>query len=717
MSPTVYNRISSEEVHAIASTSESIVTFAEDTNAVPTGLCSPVCGGIQSDVQLTPNVSEEQQESKRRKGVALPCRKPTSSSSIQQAILDSLFCIPALCFIVYGILLCNFHQSPSDSMAASRLQAFATFGPTLFPIAYTATLANLLKAISQWKLEHGVTVLDLHYLQSSRTVFSAVATIVKTRVLSSMALLIMVLWLPSPIGSQASLRAVGQGPQMMKFPWLGRFLNTSGEWSINGIGGPDVESTLTVINDAFKAAILSPVGIKRAHYDGFGNVKIPMTEPLFRSNISSDQSGWYEVKDRKDLVYSSLTGLPITTLNELNSRINYTFTMPTSYLSVHCTISDDHPKMSRDDWYSHSISEERVYREFMDDADPAVSTVERNGSYDSNRRIYFNGNGLLLKLWRSFEERWPMDLKQPLGFEFESFHTNGVTKATCGVDTTYVEANISCSRQDCKVDHIRQRQKLDSRYLTVLHRPCVLDYGFFGYFVNSTSGALDSGTRYNAVRTSALECFLLNPDSPYAWTFNAECTDKDTRPVPMWNISETLLSQRMTQLLNTFWINGVAPSINSGGFQFLSTEDEGVRLSIDQKQYPGVTAAGLMVPHYQVIRVSLPWLMLLFNCSLIMLLSAISAVILGVLRQGPDSLEYIASLLRDNRHIDVEGLGSSMMEGDELTRSMKDVALRLGDVRPDGDDGYLAITTSSDVCPLGKQPLDRLYAGSIDRVP
>ncbi|CAG7565820.1 unnamed protein product [Fusarium equiseti] len=146
----------------------------------------------------------------------------------------------------------------------------------------------------------------------------------------------------------------------------------------------------------------------------------------------------------------------------------------------------------------------------------------------------------------------------PWGFEFESFHGEGVTKATCGINTTHVEANISCWRKDCTVDHIRQIQKVDSNYLTVLHRPGVIDYDFFSSFVNATSDNLGSQTRDEFIHPSPLECYLINPSFPYAWTAPstwtafAQCATDRNRPPYMWDISDTLFSQRMTQLLNTF---------------------------------------------------------------------------------------------------------------------------------------------------------------------
>lgn len=714
MSSTDYNRIPTVEgAPALASTSESTVTLVEDPNAVSASLWSPVYKRTKPEIprKASPTFSSEEL---KQKDVALPCRKSTSSSTIQQAVVDSFFCIPALGFIIYGILLCRFDQTRSDSLPVLRLQTVATFGPTLFPIAYAAALANLLKTFSQWTLERGVTVLDLHYLQSSRTVFSAVSTAVKTRALSYMTLPIIILWLLSPLGGQASLRAVTQGPQATKSRWDGRFLDTAGSWSTRGLVDPGGESRLSAINDAFKSAISSPLGMKSASSDAFGNVKIPMIESLILSNISRDSNGWYEVKGREDLEYSSLSGLPIRSVNETNALFNFTFTMPTSYLSVQCETLD-HSPMAGGKWYSHARASEKIDKEVQ--RTTYFKGIEKtyNETRAFKRRKYFNGDGLILKLWRGFEELWPIDPKRPLGFEFESFHGEGVTKATCGVNTTHVEANISCWRKDCTVDHIRHIQKTDSNHLTVLHRSGVIDHGFFASFVNATSDNLGSQKGDEFIRPSPLECYLINPSFPYAWTAPsawtafAQCATDRNKPPYMWDISDKLLSQRMTQLLNTFWINGIAPYINSGEILLVSGAN-GLRLPVDKKQYPGVDARGWMVPDYQVMRVSFIWLVVLFFSSTIMLLAAIGAVVFGALRRGPESLEYIASLLKDNRNINVEGLGSSVMEGDDLTRFMKDVVLYLGDVRPDEDSGYLAITTSSDVGQLGRQAPTRRYA-------
>jgi hypothetical protein len=86
-----------------------------------------------------------------------------------------------------------------------------------------------------------------------------------------------------------------------------------------------------------------------------------------------------------------------------------------------------------------------------------------------------------------------------------------------------------------------------------------------------------------------------------------------------------------------------------------------------------------------------------------------SPVLYDVRDLRPESLKYIASLLRDSRHVRVETSGSSMEEGDRISERMKNTVLDLADVNVDSEKGCVAISTGGNAGILSQQTHHRLY--------
>jgi hypothetical protein len=75
----------------------------------------------------------------------------------------------------------------------------------------------------------------------------------------------------------------------------------------------------------------------------------------------------------------------------------------------------------------------------------------------------------------------------------------------------------------------------------------------------------------------------------------------------------------------------------------------------------------------------------------------------------PESLKYIASLLRDSRHARAEASGPSMEEGDRVTERMKNTVLYLEDVSVDLEKVHVVITIGGNACIRSQQIRHRLY--------
>ncbi|KAJ5032346.1 uncharacterized protein L3040_008952 [Drepanopeziza brunnea f. sp. 'multigermtubi'] len=78
---------------------------------------------------------------------------------------------------------------------------------------------------------------------------------------------------------------------------------------------------------------MTPDAFKNSSTDIWGNVKIPYYSRL-PEPIIADASGWTQVSESRDIVYSSFIGIPMSKNNTQGA--NTTWTMTTTYLELNC---------------------------------------------------------------------------------------------------------------------------------------------------------------------------------------------------------------------------------------------------------------------------------------------------------------------------------------------------------------------------------------------
>ncbi|KAH7019077.1 hypothetical protein EDB80DRAFT_869754 [Ilyonectria destructans] len=604
-------------------------------------------------------------------------RRPTSPPALWEIFLDLLFAIPAILFLVYAGFVSVHDGKPVGTDPVPTLRMLAGYGPTVFPIVFAATAANLLKAIAAWKLERGISVLSLQFLLRSRTVFSAFTAPLIMGTASYITPLILVLWVLSPLGGQATLRVVGEAPSSSQESWSYRYLDVRSPMLHNGALSSAGAEVLPSIVGAFTAALGSPDKIKSASQDAFGNIKIPMVETYEASNQTQANDSWYDLTGETNITYSSISGLPIYISDGLGLRGNHSFKMDTSYMYYNCTVS--HATMNLTDWWE----------------------------YMYNRSTYNNGKTIvLLAKYHAFNlVKFNVT---PAEVIFTTLSDGIITNATCSLTTSFVEAGIECHHSNCGVKRLRRIVR--PMYITAL---TVLDglgptggldfyipkLPFFQTFINATDTGWTSEMTYKRLATP-IEYYFTNPGAPYLDVMSAA-----VNPPRIWTLSNEIFSQRLSQLLNTFWIANIAPIAFTGSVEFrdkASSQMGGKPVAVD--------AEGKFTPDVFVLRANRAWLAVLVVSSIAMLLAAVAAAYLGALRRGPDILDYTTSIIRDNPYVDIADINKNSMEdGSDQMRRLKNIRVCLGDVTPAQEKGHVAFATVGEAVPLSRQRLTRTY--------
>jgi hypothetical protein len=442
-----------------------------------------------------------------------------------------------------------------------------------------------------------------------------------------------------------------------------------------GIGSASA-NLLAPINAAFTTFLTGSAASKESPQDIFGNIKIPILDAL-PANLGNS-SGWRSVPDTNDVVWSSLTGIPVY---QPPSQGVSSFTINTGYMTTDCVVSGQNWTRN----YMQSISNLTGTSGGWSGANFAID-VTAMYSFEPTYFVFYS---------LALQEYSDPNPAKPL------------TIANCSVSMNYLEAQVSCNQTTCRTTAVRPSlnparhnatritdQSLNSSQLTPLNSlgQIGIDYTYFWKnFVNATNPSASCDTTDCA--TSGIEGYLANPSNPYNFTSN---------PI-IWTIGNELISQRFTQLVNTYWIDSIAPLVISSSGNFNMTKGTTV-----QQGFNTDSSIGSIRTEIDVLRCNIPWLVVLLLSSLILLLSALVTAVIDNFRKGPDILDRFSSLLRDSRYVH-DPLHASMEDAFDQSRRLGNVRVRLGDVQPEGEVGYAAIALMDGKVPVQKLNSRRAY--------
>ncbi|KAF6845339.1 hypothetical protein CMUS01_00110 [Colletotrichum musicola] len=607
-------------------------------------------------------------------------RKPGSFGCIHQLLLDVVLALPAGCFIVYAIIVLVNNGLPLDQDPIPALQTAAKYSPTVFPIAFAAVAANLLKAAAGRKLEQGISLLNLEYLLRCRTVFSAITTPLSLRSANMLTPALLLLWALSPLGGQAALRVMEVVPSTAAESWPYQLLNYTSEFPHTGSDTSAGYTTVSRIQSAFVTALSSPGNVKSAARDLFGNIKVPMVEYYQAADQIPEIDGWYHVDSTSDIfpVWSSIAGIPVAAPGGIPKGWNYSFEFETSYMSANCSLQSISRPGPIYNWYKNTSNITRSWnnrRSFAIRTEPGAFIMHLTG--------------------------------RPLQFEVGSWGHDRLTNATCFLKQVYVEVAVGCHGPQCAAVRVRQIPKsTNDTARTVLHgsRPANMLEAYMSTFILAGLSLYDlQKDRHPKPYASAIETYFTDPDTPYSAIGISSREGTDVYP-----IGEVAYSQRLSQLLNTFWLASVASRNITGTFNFRANSTH---------QYLGMDSlvvvqniTGMRVPDQLVMRVHPGWLFTLCLASTGMLLSGIAAVVFDSLRRGPDILDYSAFFSRDSPYVNAASSQHGSVEDvNQQVRRNRHMRVCVGDVNPTGDMGHLGFATLDKAIPVGAQKAERVY--------
>jgi hypothetical protein len=516
----------------------------------------------------------------------------------------------------------------------------------------------------------------------SQSVFTGIERQFGLRRVNLLGISIIIAWLLSPLGGQASLRLLSTKPLEIHVNNTVGYHAFETHDNYSGIGQQNLvfeEYYWTRYGPLFLTALQTSGYNLNGSRDIFGNVKIPdITSLGAGNNIANDSSDWYDTAEVSSLSYSSLLGNPIA---DIPRSGNTSFVVESSYWEIQC------------EPFSSNFTLER-----------------RNDS--SHERPVIQGGSIGPSFYLNASQYTPGENKTSFTFDYQTKLSRYIaTAAACTASIRIVESEINCEASVCVVARMRNSKRnvtalydYEDATLPAPDFPYWTSFSQLCYFLPGAD--LGPSTKTEGIRSSELtEQWIADPDLKHFlknWDVWGG-VDLSTLPTEVF-------TSRLQLVFNTFWdsLLGVnyrvanSTSQDAGGANTTSQEDG----YADEIRVPWNTtiATGMQYDGEQYVCNKTFAALTIVISSLLFMAASVSGV-LGFITKAPDVLGYVSTLARDNpyfgKHV------PSHLDGMEATRVLRDVRVMVGDVQKTEDVGHVAFA-STDAGPR-RVSLKRMY--------
>ena len=564
-------------------------------------------------------------------------------------------------------------------------------GVTIFPILFSTIVGRTLGLVAAWSLERGVKLRFLEQLLGSATIFRTFETQYILRTFNLFGFALALLWAMSPIGAQATLRVISTGYVAASSNRSVGYFGTNASAASEFDDGRSATEAVPLMNSMYMTTLISPDFMKQSYSDIWGNVKIPTIESL---NSSADPDGWMAVPS-SNVSFSSLLGIPMN----VSAQGNSTLVLQSSYFSLQC---DDPVKISPDQevrWQELPVEQLNNFALCQN----AKNLGSQRWVNDSSNNSYYVSTfsiGSLLNNSRYWVEypsggSWSnATLNPPRQILFQTAHNKGlnISAINCTVRFPTVQSEVYCLSNNCSVLRMRRVAPSDSvppdAYTPL--EVCQLAQVFYKYF---------AVIPVELTPINLHDCESMTEGYLAYGKYPGSCMgDPGTYGLDVFAYADSkIFAERLGRLMTTFWMTGF---LSLGGV--LSGADL-------TPHYSGtiVHTSSLVTTQTEKYICNDVWLFVLIISSSVLVICAVGGTVLSFLAIGPELLGYTSSLIKDNPYVPLEKTGSTM-SGSERARLLGDMRLKLGDVQPDSDVGYIAI--SVDGSEVGALQKGRLYA-------
>ncbi|CAN9181685.1 unnamed protein product [Alternaria alternata] len=608
-------------------------------------------------------------------------KRPLSTMLLDWASDIALFAFSS-CFFVFSLVVMSYDGDlTSENPTATTVLTRATkYSPTIFPLLFASVVGRAAHAILLWRLEKGEQIQVLDTLATSTSLTNTVTSQFQLRQISALSVLLVIIWMLSPIGGQASLRQMSIETVVNRSDSSIRYVVPFKEF--NNWGSREFSAP----NTLFVSAMFAGSSTKASPVDLWGNVKMPKIEH-YEKTAKPDSNGWFKTRsgDNDLAAYVSFVGIPIDGVKNKTATTDYEFHLQTEYLQLTCAFFED----------------TRTYGPYPSNY---TELLPSDAEHVTGTRsvIWWSGD-----VWNRSKKAF--ETLKPFNFSYVEY--DGA--ASCSVKNSYVEVEVLCAvNSTCQAVQVR-RSQLPQLPPTVTLMNDGGTLRMVMLWMMSSIGFQDG----NSAIPPILEDYLRDPSLVMSGDITSTVVQDTT---PAWPISDEALSDRFSQLLNSYWsciygiytltggindataylwdtnITFLPPkrNLSNAGFTYIDPNSSGsYNFSNDGSKKSKVwTSQGNKYEHIEVIMAHRPWAATLAIASLVLIaFSLVPPLVRHFLTAGQDIAMNFSSLAtRNNTHVPIPAGGSFLPASDRF-RLLKNLRLRFADAESKSDVGNLVI--------------------------
>jgi hypothetical protein len=501
----------------------------------------------------------------------------------------------------------------------------------------------------------------LEQLLGSQSLAGTFAWLIELRYMHVVGIAMIGIWVLSPLGGQSALRLVSiedteiRSNQTVSYAMLN---TNNGSW----LQGTDAMESQPAMTAYYSAALLGADRNSDEPTDIWGNPKVPLME-----SISYAGDGWTSVANNFSTLYSSLIGVR---LQGLCKDCNMDFSIESSYTNLNC----------------HNVAHQIPINETM-----AYLGTPYHGWLPATPTTPFSGLSLQVNANMSISSflgtnhifagpPTPEEVSTIL-YVATGLYANkrAASVYNCTMETSRVESQVYCAQGSCRITRMRP-SRIDTRprNWTLFHNNSLELLRLLPFF------SFAAGYTYWA-QASPTDNFLFGDVAPFNFTEQHD-----------WNkVAEQDISRRLTRAFNALRQVTMAPYSITNGNTFMAlqcgpnTPMSSLRDVVADCGNMNFTIAAVS-RNAPVYKASRTWIGLLLLTSVVMLLLGVLTIVLHFVTSVPDVLGFVSSLTRDNPYVNIPP-GGSTLDGAMRARALRDLKVRLEDVRPHNEVGYFAL--------------------------
>lgn len=593
--------------------------------------------------------------------------------------LDLLLCLAPLSFFALAGLAMTLNGKPLSTFG-HNIQAWSLLAPTLFPLVFAAVVGRALESLARYKLERGTSLGVLEQLVGSQTVFAAIWIQLVLRTFNLLGVLLILLWLISPLGGQAGLRLLSEVKKVNVQDKT--FAIVNGTSQISGFSAGFAQTLSGVsINALYSGCLVAPLAIKNGAQDTWGNIKIPRFETY---NQTLDDEGFATIPE-EDVDWVSLLGQPVAGLEK---GFDSNFTMRTSYHDLQCSNLRKMPANS--DWVGQTLGDSAHGENAITIwglsgqysswllwlVEPDIADGSLGGIDDPNRNkfIWMSKSGLLSNVQE----------------DTTVLNYHEACLADCSMTGSFFDAYVACHGLSCRVTKMKKAPPPPEPWGDDL---LMTSHGFlFTYFWENLVG---TDTRAQVRTSSVTEHYVYgHVESPYQ--YGVSNNGDNLVYLDMTEVPLSDFTRRLRQVLNTYYIASLAPQASTGTLssanvsKLLKSGDQASGTFYPLSYMPTVATLSSSTDIYHCNRV---FFALSIASSAILFITGLAGAVAKYCCRGPDVLGYVTSIVRHNPHTPLQ-TQTEAVDTSKLARQSKKMFLRLEDVN-DGSShvGHIAISS------------------------